>query len=58
MSDSELRQARLSKVQAMREANVEPYAYTYDRPHSSGQLHDLYQESWREVKRMKLPTLL
>lgn len=43
MSDSELRQARLSKVQAMREANVEPYAYTYDRTHSSGQLHDLYQ---------------
>ena len=43
MSESELRQARLGKVQAMREANVEPYAYTYDRTLSSGQLHEFYE---------------
>ena len=44
MSESKLHQACLGKVQAMREANVEPYAYTYDRTHSSGQLNELYEE--------------
>merc|ERR1719215_170844 len=44
MSESKLHQACLGKVQAMREANVEPYAYTYDRTHSSGQLSELYGE--------------
>jgi len=42
MSDSELRQARLAKVAAMREAGVEPYAYSYKPTHSSIELQDLY----------------
>jgi len=42
MSDSELRQARLAKVAAMREAGVEPYAYSYKPTHSSMELQDLY----------------
>ena len=43
MSESELRQARLDKVQAMREAGVEPYAYTYDPTHSASELQALYE---------------
>lgn len=43
MSESELRQARLSKVNAMREAGAEPFAYTYAPTHSSEELRVLYE---------------
>jgi len=43
MTDSELRQARLGKVEAMREAGVEPYAYSYTPTHTSMELQDLYE---------------
>ncbi len=43
MSESELRQARLAKVEAMKEAGAEPYAYTYAPTHSSEELQALYE---------------
>jgi len=43
MSDSELRQARLGKVEAMREAGVEPYAYSYSPTHTAMELQDQYE---------------
>jgi len=43
MSESELRQARLAKVDAMKEAGAEPYAYTYAPTHSSEELKVLYE---------------
>lgn len=43
MSESELRQARLAKVAAMREAGVEPYEYSYQPTHSAGELQALYK---------------
>lgn len=42
MSESELKAARLAKVVTMKEAGVEPYAYTYDPTHSVSQLQSLY----------------
>lgn len=38
MSESELRLNRLSKVDAMREANIEPFEYTFDQTRSAAQL--------------------
>jgi hypothetical protein len=38
MSESELRLNRLAKVEAMREADIEPFAYTFDQNRSSAQL--------------------
>lgn len=38
LSESELRSTRLSKVDAMREANVEPFEYTFDVTRSAAQL--------------------
>lgn len=38
MSESELRLNRLSKVEAMREANIEPYEYTFDQTRKAAQL--------------------
>jgi hypothetical protein len=43
MSDSELRQARLAKVEAMRKEGVEPYAYSYKPTHTAKELQDLYE---------------
>jgi len=43
MSDSELRMVKLQKVKLMREANVEPYAYSYDPTHTSQDLQTLYE---------------
>lgn len=43
MSDSELRAARLQKVESMREAGVEPYAYTYNPTHTAMELQSLYE---------------
>ena len=42
-SESELRETRLQKVQAMKEKNVNPYAYSYDRSHTTQELHALYE---------------
>ena len=42
MSESELRQARLAKVAAMREAGVEPFEYTYNPTHTAAELHTEY----------------
>ncbi len=42
MSESELRAARLQKAEAMREAGVEPYEYTYDPTHNAMELQSLY----------------
>lgn len=43
MSESELRQSRLSKVEVMREAGVEPFEYTFATTHTSSQLISLYE---------------
>lgn len=43
MSESELRAARLQKVQLMKEAGVEPYEYTYNPTHSAMELQSLYE---------------
>lgn len=43
MSESELRAARLQKAELMREAGVEPYAYSYDPTHTATELQALYE---------------
>ena len=43
MSESELRQARLAKVAAMREAGVEPFEYTYRPTHTAAELQTEYE---------------
>ncbi len=43
MSDTELKQVRLAKVENMREAGAEPYAYSYDPTHTSMELQKLYE---------------
>lgn len=43
MSDSELRQARLAKVELMRKEGVEPYAYSYNPTHTAQELQNLYE---------------
>ncbi|CAB9527712.1 Lysine--tRNA ligase [Seminavis robusta] len=43
MSEKELRYTRLQKVEAMREAGVEPYEYTYQPTHTAAQLAQLYE---------------
>ena len=43
MSESELRLSRLSKVDAMREASVEPFEYTFDVTRSAAQLLSEYE---------------
>jgi hypothetical protein len=42
VSESELRQARLNKVAAMREAGVEPFEYAYKPTHTAAELQDEY----------------
>ena len=42
MSESELRMNRLAKVDAMRDANVEPFEYSYDVTHSATKLASEY----------------
>ena len=42
MSESELRQTRLAKVELMREAGAEPFEYTYSPTHTSMELQELY----------------
>ena len=42
LSESEIKLVRLAKVQAMKEANVEPFAYTYDVTASASQLNADY----------------
>ena len=44
MTESELRQTRLAKVEAMREAGEEPYAYSFNPSHSCDELRILYDE--------------
>jgi lysyl-tRNA synthetase class 2 len=44
LSESELRANRLSKVALMREAGVEPFAYTFAATHSATELLALYQD--------------
>lgn len=43
MSESELRQARLQKVAAMREAGVEPFEYSYRPTHTAAELQEEYE---------------
>lgn len=43
MSESELKMNRLSKVESMREAGVEPFEYTFDVNRSAGQLVQEYE---------------
>ena len=43
MSESELRLTRLAKVEAMRQANVEPFEYTFDVNRSAAQLAEEYE---------------
>jgi len=40
----EIRQARLDKVAAMREAGVNPYAYTFTATHQAQDLHNMFQD--------------
>ena len=42
LSESELRMNRLAKVEAMREAGVEPFEYSFQTTHSAAQLVSLY----------------
>jgi hypothetical protein len=44
LSNSELRQIRLQKVQAMRDAGINPFEYTFDVSHTASQLSALYQD--------------
>lgn len=43
MSESELRQARLAKVAAMRESGVEPFEYKYKPTHTAEELQAQYE---------------
>uniref|UniRef100_A0A7S2GT55 Lysine--tRNA ligase n=1 Tax=Helicotheca tamesis TaxID=374047 RepID=A0A7S2GT55_9STRA len=43
LSETELRDVRLAKAQAMRDAGLEPYQYSYDPTHSAGELQSLYE---------------
>lgn len=43
MSEKELRYTRLAKVDAMREAGVEPYEYTYRPTHTATELAAMYE---------------
>jgi hypothetical protein len=43
MSESELRQARLAKVAAMRESGVEPFEYNYKPTHTAAELQAQYE---------------
>jgi hypothetical protein len=43
LSESELRLARLAKVESMRSAGVQPFAYTFETTHSALQLAQLYE---------------
>lgn len=43
MSEKELRYTRLAKVDAMREAGVEPFEYTYQPTHTATELASLYE---------------
>lgn len=43
ISESELRQARLAKVAAMRESGVEPFEYSYKPTHTAAELHARYE---------------
>lgn len=43
LSESELKQARLTKVDIMKKAGIEPYAYTYHTNTSAQSLHMKYQ---------------
>jgi hypothetical protein len=43
LSESELRLARLAKVESMRSAGVEPFAYTFETTHTALQLAQLYE---------------
>ena len=43
MSEKELRYTRLAKVDAMREAGVEPYEYTYRPTHTATELAAMYK---------------
>jgi len=40
----EIRQARLDKVEAMRDAGVNPYAYTFTATHQAQDLHNMFQD--------------
>lgn len=42
LTESELRQNRLGKVELIREAGLEPFDYTFDRTHSASDLAELY----------------
>jgi hypothetical protein len=44
LSDSELRQNRWAKVESMRDAGVDPFAYSFAATHSAVQLADLYDD--------------
>lgn len=44
LSSSELRQIRLQKVQAMRDAGINPFEYTFDVSHTASELSSMYQD--------------
>lgn len=44
ISNSELRQIRLQKVQDMRDAGINPFEYSFDVSHTAAQLSSLYQD--------------
>jgi lysyl-tRNA synthetase class 2 len=52
VSVSELRSRRLAKVDAMRAANVEPFAYSYDVTHTAVQLQALYSNDDSNTKQL------
>jgi lysyl-tRNA synthetase class 2 len=43
MSESEIRKTRLGKVQAMRDAGIQPFEYRYQPTHTAGQLQTLFE---------------
>jgi len=42
VSEKELIQQRLEKIQALRQAGIEPYAYRYYRSHSAGKIQETF----------------
>ena len=55
LSESELRQNRLDKVQAMRDAGVEPFAYTFAPTTTAAQLAAEYKNDDEEGGRLLAP---
>ncbi|KAK9818048.1 hypothetical protein WJX72_006286 [[Myrmecia] bisecta] len=48
-SDADIRALRIGKVQELRDAGKEPYAYSFDRTHTTAELHHLYESGEKQL---------